>query len=1285
MAAAEFRREGAAGSLCCLGARACSGAFRWRDWGAWILALLLMGGGAARAEPDWSALATPGFRNLSFDDGLPHPIVTALTEDAQGFIWIGTQGGLARYDGYRLRLFTRDPTQGGLSDLYIQALAAAPEGGVWVATRGGGLLRYRPGSDQMENVGGPRGVQALQVQGDTVWLAGDQGLWRYQQGRMEPWVGTGDGGERLQTGLRALALAPNGTLWVGGSRGLVRLTTQGVAQPVGDAQEVTALGVDDEGAVWVGAHGRPLARVHGESGLEPLWRADHPQLARHEVTALVQARPGEMWAAGYGQGIARWPMPAGGVIRHDPGLRGGLASDGVRVLMRDRAGLIWVGGDQGVGRHDPSASAFLNLVASPTGQTGLADRNVVHIGPGRKEGEWLLGYGASGLGRLEVPVNGWVRHERLVFTPRGEEAPPLERARVLATAWEGDVLWVGTLHGLYRVDWARRSAERVPLPTPRRHPRVDALLWDGEQLWVGTLEGLVRRQGGAMRWMAHDPGRHDSLPHDRVNTLRHDAQGRLWVGTNEGLARWIEDDRFEVFPRAPGLPGSLAHDDIVSLAVDRQEHLWVATLGGGVCERQPGTVTRFRCLDRSDGLPHDNVGGLVLDDSGQVWGSTADGVFRVEGQTGQVRAFGAGEGLALRSFWIDAAARTAQGELLFGAGGGVLVVRPQHLQANRTVPHLVITELRVDGHRRPSAQSAFELAPGERAIHVEFAGLQFNAPERLRYRFRLVGLSDDWTETDGSQRVAAFSHLAPGAYRFEVEVWGPGGGTAKQTWPLTVHPAWYQTGWAKVGAVLLGLALLSFWVNRRTRTLQRRQQALEGQVVQRTTELSQANATLARSAETLRLLGDTGRDLTAQLDLQAICATLHRQLAQLLPVDAFGVALLEAESRQLRFLYYFEDKLVQGDTVSLDDPHSLSARAFREDRELDVLDEAQSETAPEVDGIDVGEPMRSLVFRPLQLNDQRIGIVTMQSRLTQAYDANALAIFRNLAAYAAIAIGNARAFEQVAAAQQATEQALDDLRTAQDQLVEQAKLASLGQLVAGVAHEVNTPLGVAVTASSHLMERAREVQGAWRAQKLSRSALDGFLAETEESTVLLQRNLDRASELIAHFKEVSIDRTSDGRREFDLGIYLTELVESLSPSWKRRPIEWVSELEPGLPMDSFPGALGQVITNLVDNALLHAFEPQQPGRLVLQAHALDADRVLLSLRDNGAGMTEAQRQRVFEPFFTTKRGKGGTGLGLHICHNLVVQKLGGSIRVESQPGQGATFWVELPRLAPRGE
>ena len=255
------------------------------------------------------------------------------------------------------------------------------------------------------------------------------------------------------------------------------------------------------------------------------------------------------------------------------------------------------------------------------------------------------------------------------------------------------------------------------------------------------------------------------------------------------------------------------------------------------------------------------------------------------------------------------------------------------------------------------------------------------------------------------------------------------------------------------------------------------------------------------------------------------------------------------------------------------------------------------------------------------------------------------------------------------------------LSQAMEQLVQREKLASLGSLVAGVAHELNTPIGNALTVSTALNDIHRQFADELAKGAVRRSALDRFVAENSEATALIERNLQRAAALISHFKQVAVDQASVRRREFDLAALVKDVLSTLSPRLKRSPHRVEVEIPAGLVLESYPGPLEQVLTNLIENSLVHGFEPGRAGVIRISAEVA-GPRVRLRYADDGLGIPPALRHRVFDPFFTTKLGQGGSGLGLYLVYNLVHGRLGGSIELLDGAGPGASFIVELPVVAP---
>ena len=242
----------------------------------------------------------------------------------------------------------------------------------------------------------------------------------------------------------------------------------------------------------------------------------------------------------------------------------------------------------------------------------------------------------------------------------------------------------------------------------------------------------------------------------------------------------------------------------------------------------------------------------------------------------------------------------------------------------------------------------------------------------------------------------------------------------------------------------------------------------------------------------------------------------------------------------------------------------------------------------------------------------------------------------------------------------------------------QEKLASLGRLVAGVAHEINTPLGICVTATSNLVQELKLTREDLAAGELTEDGLNSFFDLIDQSLRILTTNTQRAAALVRSFKQVAVDQSSDDVRTFNLAAYLNEILLSLQPKLKGRPVKVEVACAPDIVLDSFPGAVSQIVTNMVVNSLVHGYERDQAGTIRLRA-ALDADMVELVYADDGAGMDADTLGKLFDPFFTTKRGSGGSGLGAHILYNLATGPLGGSVRADSEPGKGLCYTLRFPR------
>lgn len=424
-------------------------------------------------------------------------------------------------------------------------------------------------------------------------------------------------------------------------------------------------------------------------------------------------------------------------------------------------------------------------------------------------------------------------------------------------------------------------------------------------------------------------------------------------------------------------------------------------------------------------------------------------------------------------------------------------------------------------------------------------------------------------------------------------------------------------------------------------------------------------AALSSAHETLITLGRIGQEITAALQPDVLFERLDRHLRVLLEVNAFTVYSLDQPAQLLTPLYAMEDhRPLQARRIPLDSPVSFCAACVRQRELLLVEGDGITPSASQIPG---ASPMGSLMFAPLQVGDRLIGVLSLQARRPRAYGEREIAIFRSLCAYVAVALDNALAYA--------------NLGQLQRRLAEQERLASLGSLVAGVAHELNTPVGNSLLAASTLQDALHQLQQQLGQQQLRRSDLLSFMEQSEQALELVLNSMRSASALVSGFKELAVTREPLQRGSFQLDELCRASLGPLTPRFMQQGIALHLDLPSHLRLDSYPAALSQALSILLDNALVHAFEAGQSGEVWLRA-GHDGERLWLQVRDNGRGIHPSWHARVFEPFVTSRFGHGGNGLGLAVARNLVHGVLGGELSLHSDAGAGTEFRLLLPVQAP---
>jgi signal transduction histidine kinase len=611
---------------------------------------------------------------------------------------------------------------------------------------------------------------------------------------------------------------------------------------------------------------------------------------------------------------------------------------------------------------------------------------------------------------------------------------------------------------------------------------------------------------------------------------------------------------------------------------------------------------------------------------------------------------------------------------------------PDAVRDNPYPAQPVITDFLVQNRSRlpHGANTPPEVALPHRdsVFTLEFAALHYADPQSNRFAYRLQGFDEDWTETDASKRFATYTNLDPGHYVFEVRAANKDGlwNDAPARLGITIAPSFWMTWWFRVlaGLALLGTAVAIYRL--RIRVLVQQTELLERTVGARTAELvlqkeaaEQQKEAALQARRNIALLSDIGRELTANLDSEAIMANVYGQVRQLMDTQVFAIGVA-GPGGQLDYPFVIEDGQRTGPSDACSTRVlALGRRCLASGEEIliDDLDEEAPHWLGDPAGAPVADepgerPPASLILVPIVVGSRALGVLCVQSRARHAYQHVQLDMLSTLASYLGVALDNADAYRQ--------------LKDTQAQLAAREKLASLGSLVAGVAHELNTPIGNSLLMASTLQEKTDMLAARFTQANLKKSELEGWIGAAREASALIQRSLHSAAELVNSFKQVSVDQASTQRRRFDLAQVCHEIAATIMNQVRRGGHALEIQVEPGIVMDSYPGPLGQVLINFVNNALVHAFDAPG-GTMVLAAGLSGPDRVRIAFRDDGRGIPAEHLSRIFDPFFTTRMGQGGTGLGLNIAYNIVTTLLGGSIRVDSGAEGGTVFIVDLPLRA----
>lgn len=790
---------------------------------------------------------SPTFRVLGMEDGLSQSSINAMVQDREGYLWLGTQDGLNRYDGNRFAVFRHQADDSGsLPDDFILALYEDSQGNLWVGTERGGLARLSPGASHFDRFP----LQELDEEGSTIGSRSGSRrstVFAISEGfGAELLLGTDKGLVVLDrsTGLaqpvRGSPIGPinailrtKDTLWAGGSGGeLVRYTRalERLWEPDGSmalGSPITALQTGPEGRLWIGTETRGVLLV--ESG--PSWE-DTPPFELSIPTEKAPIRDifvdGDslVWiATSNGATAVRFPSKLSVSFDFDPAQERGLPDQDVTRILRDRSGILWLGTWGGLA-STPRFSEGIDVFPVGGAPSSGLSHGVVAILPDGRGDVWLGTLGA-GIDRLNLNSRSV---EAIGHHPTDPTKPGAELIFGFAPSSSG--FWIATYgSGVNWSDWEAQKFTRIPLGlnaagTPERN--ATSVLEDASgRVYAGSRSaGLLRYDPTQGRFKPAD-GPHGTweLGSDYVWPIIEARDSSLWVGAFEGGLSRISRDRLS-HDRWTSDHG-LSDDRILTLLEDLGGVIWIGTQGGGLNRFDP-TTQEFRVYTVGDGLPHDHVEGILEDDSGLLWISTNNGLARFDPRSEEFWVFRENSGLAGNRFFANSAYKDDDGLLYFGGPNGLTVVDPSKIEKRNEPPPVALTGFQIHGREalvsRALAEGGLDLQPDENFFTFSFAALDFTDVSQNRYRYRLEPLDDGWIDI-GNDNVANYTSVPAGRYTFRVaarnseNVWNEEGLAI----PVRVRAPYYQTWPFQLAMAALVLLAVSGIYGYRMNEIHRRQ------------------------------------------------------------------------------------------------------------------------------------------------------------------------------------------------------------------------------------------------------------------------------------------------------------------------------------------------------------------------------------------------------------------------------------------------------------------------------
>ena len=836
----------------------------------------------------------PGFERINIEEGLSQSEILTIFQDSRGFLWIGSQDGLNRYDGYEFITYRNSPfDKNSLSNNYISAIAEDSSGYLWICTLTG-LNMYDRYKDKFENIKIDNGKKSLLNgviyksvvvdRSNNIWLGGiNTGLIKYdpvKKTSVHFRKGKVDTGTINSDTINVIYEDLSGNLWLGKHDGLYVFNpkTRSFKEFKFNANDkqtisdnfVRCIIQDKKGFLWIGTDKGGLNKLNIKTG--KFTRYMHSPYAANTISgnsinSLQKDQDGNIWIGVWGGGLNKLDTKTGifTYYKNVPTDPQSLSNNDLTVVYEDRTGVLWVGTyGGGLNKLKPLYKPFILYKHNPLDNKSLSHNRIYAIYKDRESILWVGTWG-GGLDMFEPKTNTFVHHEHDPGNPSS-----ISNDRVTSIAEDNDgILWIGTLDGGLNA-FDKKTNKFTHFDNNPRYlksafnKRITSLLFDSEGLlWIGTFENgvsIYNKSTGAFTHLSYDLRDINTLSNSRINSLFEDDNGNVWIGTYSGLNKYDrKNKKISRFFHNPSDTLSLGSDLINSVSQASDGSIWVATSGGGLNKLVNNNNNfEFVKYNIKDGLPSNIIYQMLQDKKDNMWISTNNGLVKFNTEPFSLRIYTYADGLQSNEFKKGAFYDKENNILYFGGINGFNAFNPDSIKDDPVKPKILFTKFRLFnkevgiGNNSPLQESISETKTitlsHDQSFSIEFAAIYFASPDNIKYAYMLKGFDNGWNYTDSKMRYASYTNLPGSKYTLYVKATNNEGVWSNDYISLSIiiTPPFWMTWWFRAVVLILALGTILFIYRYRTRAIRESNKILEEKVKLRTQELIEANQTKDR-------------------------------------------------------------------------------------------------------------------------------------------------------------------------------------------------------------------------------------------------------------------------------------------------------------------------------------------------------------------------------------------------------------------------------------------------------